>query len=61
MWLKGANATQRGVEWQFNIDDTHLKLKRLYPKLRLEDALPPLIQRQQSAHHRDGGGDCLGR
>jgi len=23
---------QRGVDWQFRIDDVRLKLKRLYPK-----------------------------
>ena len=27
------NAKQRGVDWQFKIDDARTKLKRLYPKI----------------------------
>ena len=28
------NAKQRGVDWQFKIDDARQKLKRLYPKTK---------------------------
>jgi len=28
------NAKQRGVDWQFIIDDARTKLKRLYPKIK---------------------------
>ena len=31
-WSKKTNAKQRGVDWQFKIDDARRKLKRLYPK-----------------------------
>ena len=33
-WAKKTNIKQRGVDWQFKIDDARLKLKRLYPKIK---------------------------
>ncbi len=32
-WQMHTNNRQRGVEWQFRIDDARVKLKSLYPKL----------------------------
>jgi len=32
-WQQRTNDTQRGVEWQFRIDDARTRLKSLYPKL----------------------------
>ena len=32
IWADKTNAKQRGVDWQFKIDDARTKLKRLYPK-----------------------------
>ena len=31
-WSAPVNAKQRGVDWQFRIDDARIKLKSLYPK-----------------------------
>ena len=33
-WSQKTNAKQRGVDWQFTIDDARRKLKRLYPKIK---------------------------
>jgi len=33
-WSRKTNAKQRGVDWQFKIDDARRKLKRLYPKIK---------------------------
>jgi hypothetical protein len=33
-WSAKTNAKQRGVDWQFKIDDARTKLKRLYPKIK---------------------------
>jgi hypothetical protein len=33
-WSEKTNAKQRGVDWQFKIDDARRKLKRLYPKIK---------------------------
>jgi len=33
-WSKKTTAKQRGVDWQFKIDDARHKLKRLYPKIK---------------------------
>jgi DDE superfamily endonuclease len=33
-WSRKTNAKQRGVDWQFQIDDARSKLKRLYPKIK---------------------------
>jgi hypothetical protein len=33
-WSERTNAKQRGVDWQFQIDDARRKLKRLYPKTK---------------------------
>lgn len=33
-WAAKTNAKQRGVDWQFRIDDARVKLKRLYPKIK---------------------------
>jgi hypothetical protein len=34
VWSDKTNAKQRGVDWQFKIDDARHKLKRLYPKIK---------------------------
>ena len=34
-WSEKTNAKQRGVDWQFQIDDARLKLKKLYPKIKV--------------------------
>ena len=34
-WHRHTNERQRGVDWQFRIDDARTKLKSLYPKLLL--------------------------
>jgi len=34
IWSEKTNAKQRGVDWQFKIDDARHKLKRLYPKTK---------------------------
>ena len=33
-WSEKTNAKQRGVDWQFRIEDARVKLKRLYPKIK---------------------------
>ncbi len=33
VWSEKTTAKQRGVDWQFKIDDARCKLKRLYPKI----------------------------
>jgi hypothetical protein len=33
-WSDKTTAKQRGVDWQFKIDDARQKLKRLYPKIK---------------------------
>ena len=33
-WSEKTTAKQRGVDWQFRIDDARHKLKRLYPKIK---------------------------
>ena len=33
-WSQASNAKQRGVDWQFRIDDARTKLKSLYPKIQ---------------------------
>jgi len=32
-WADKTNAKQRGVDWQFKVDDARIKLKQLYPKV----------------------------
>jgi hypothetical protein len=34
-WHEYSNTRQRGVDWQFQIDDARLKLKSIYPKLEV--------------------------
>lgn len=34
-WHDHSNARQRGVDWQFQIDDARVKLKSVYPKLQV--------------------------
>jgi hypothetical protein len=34
-WHDHSNARQRGVDWQFKIDDARVKLKSIYPKLEV--------------------------
>jgi len=33
-WSTSSNEKQRGVDWQFKIDDARTKLKALYPKIK---------------------------
>lgn len=33
-WSDKTNAKQRGVAWQFRIENARVKLKRLYPKIK---------------------------
>jgi len=33
-WSEKTTAKQRGVDWQFKIDDARQKLKRLYPRIK---------------------------
>jgi transposase len=33
-WSQSSNEKQRGVDWQFRIDDARTKLKSLYPKIQ---------------------------
>jgi DDE superfamily endonuclease len=33
-WADKTNAKQRGVDWQFRIENARVKLKRLYPKIK---------------------------
>ncbi len=33
-WQLYTNEKQRGVDWQFRVDDARIKLKSLYPKLK---------------------------
>lgn len=33
-WARNSNKKQRGVDWQFKIDDARTKLKSLYPKIQ---------------------------
>lgn len=33
-WSQKTNTKQRGVDWQFQVDDARTKLKRLYPKIK---------------------------
>jgi hypothetical protein len=33
-WSDKTNAKQRGVDWQFRIENARTKLKRLYPKIK---------------------------
>ena len=32
-WQQHCHAKQRGVDWQFRVDDARLKLKTVYPKI----------------------------
>ena len=32
-WHEHSNARQRGVDWQFRVDDARIKLKSAYPKI----------------------------
>jgi len=34
-WSVASNAKQRGVDWQFKINDARTKLKSLYPKIKI--------------------------
>jgi hypothetical protein len=34
-WYEEINSLQRGVEWQMKIDDARIKLKSIYPKIKL--------------------------
>ena len=33
-WAKATNKKQRGVDWQFSVDNARQKLKQLYPKVK---------------------------
>ena len=34
-WHEHSNARQRGVDWQFKVEDARVKLKSVYPKLQV--------------------------
>jgi hypothetical protein len=34
IWAEKTNVKQRGVDWQYRIEDARVKLKRLYPKIK---------------------------
>jgi hypothetical protein len=34
-WQEHSNAKQRGVDWQFRVDDARIKLKSVYPKIKV--------------------------
>jgi hypothetical protein len=34
-WHKHSNAKQRGRDWQFKVGDARVKLKSVYPKIRV--------------------------
>ena len=34
-WHEYSNARQRGVDWQFKVEDARMKLKSVYPKLKV--------------------------
>ena len=34
-WYEDVNASQRGVDWQMQIDDARIKLKSIYPKIEM--------------------------
>ena len=34
-WYEDINSIQRGVDWQMKIDDARMKLKSIYPKIKL--------------------------
>jgi hypothetical protein len=34
-WHEHTNDRQRGIDWQFKVDDARMKLKSVYPKLRV--------------------------
>ena len=34
-WAEKTNKQQKGVDWQFKVDDARIKLKRLYPQIIL--------------------------
>ena len=34
IWAEKTTEAQRGVDWQFKVDDARYKLKRLYPKIK---------------------------
>lgn len=33
-WATATNERQKGVDWQFTINDARLKLKSIYPKIK---------------------------
>ena len=35
IWSERTNVKQRAVDWQFRIDDARVKIKRLYPKIKV--------------------------
>lgn len=34
-WSDTTNAKQRGVDWPFRLENARVKLKRLYPKIKV--------------------------
>jgi hypothetical protein len=34
-WHEHSNDRQRGVDWQFKVDDARVKLKSVYPNLQV--------------------------
>ena len=35
LWTADRNERQTGIDWQFSTDDARIKLKKLYPKIKL--------------------------
>ena len=35
IWSEKTNAKQRGIDWQFTVENARTKLKKLYPKIKL--------------------------
>ncbi len=33
-WSQKTNAKQRGIDWQFQVEDARTKLKKLYPTIK---------------------------
>lgn len=36
-WCRDRNSRQKGIDWQFSLDDARIKLRHLYPEIKLKD------------------------
>jgi len=41
-WYEDINAIQRGIDWQMKIDDARIKLKSIYPQIKLRQTIRSL-------------------